>query len=192
MSECRGKLISVDGGDRAQVDALAGQLVAWLHGRGVQVVQFSLPTRGPVGVLIRLQAQARLQLDPSSLALLWTADRLDLLSREGRIVAQLEAGMTVVCAQYGWGEGCGAMTLDPEWLERINARCLRPDLSLCVLEQDMEQDGLAAKAAPVQHRADRPPARAASTRTFLVQGGNALEFCQQEISTLLWPGEEAE
>jgi thymidylate kinase len=128
----RGKLISVGGGDRAQVDALAGQLVAWLHGRGVQVVQFSLPTRGPVGVLIRLQAQSRLQLDPVSLALLWTADRLDLLSREGGIVAQLQCGMTVVCAQYGWGDGCGAMTLDPGWLERINARCLRPDLSLCV------------------------------------------------------------
>jgi hypothetical protein len=185
MGECRGKLISVDGGDRAQVDALAGQLVAWLHGRGVQVVQFSLPTRGPVGVLIRLQAQSRLQFDPVSLALLWTADRLDLLSREGGIVAQLQCGMTVVCAQYGWGDEMphedalapesalpradsphylrtqpapstpGAMTLNPEWLERINARCLRPDLSLCV------------------------------------EGGRSFEIYQQQVSALFWPGEEA-
>jgi thymidylate kinase len=164
-----GKLISVGGDDRARVEALAGKLAGWLHERGVQVVQFSLPTRGPVGVLIRLQAQSRLRLDPISLALLWTADRLDLLSREGGIVAQLQCGTTVVCAQYGWsdlslGVLCaqdGALKarptieIDPEWLERINARCPRPDLSLCV------------------------------------EGRESFEIYQQQVSALFWPGEEA-
>jgi len=170
-----GKLISVTGGDRARVKVLAEQLASWLHERGVQVVQFSLPTRGPVGALIRLQAQSRLQLDPASLALLWTADRLDLLSREGGIVAQLQAGMTVLCTHYAWWEnghcahsprsGCyakrgaaaeasTAMTLDPAWVERIHARCVRPDLSLCV------------------------------------DGEESLDHCRQEISAMLWPGEE--
>ncbi len=169
-SECRGKLISVGGGDRAEVNALAAQLVGWLHERGVSLVQFDLPTRGPVGSLIRLQAQSRLQLDPASLALLWTADRLDLLSREGGILAQLEAGTTVICMYYAWWEigyreRSDTVTqsgfspeadnpIDPVWLERINARCLRPDLSLCVEDRE------------------------------------SFEIYRQQIAALLWPGEE--
>ena len=152
----RGKLISVGGSDRVRVPALAMHLERWLHARGVQVVQFSLPTRGPVGALIRLQAQSRLRLDPVSLALLWTADRLDLLSREGGILAQLEAGTTVLCMRYAWWETChkAENLVDPIWLERINARCTRPDLALCA------------------------------------DGERSLGLCQQEISALLWPGEE--
>ena len=133
MSE--GRLIALEGADDAAVAALQERLYRWLQGAGVPVERAQMPTRGPIGLLLHVHAQGRLQLDPASLALLWTADRLDLLGREDGVRAWLAAGRAVLCTHYrlrahatlletpGLDGGAG-------WLAQIDAPCPTPDLTL--------------------------------------------------------------
>ena len=126
-----GKLIVLEGPDDAVIEAQTRRLVRWLRGQGIAVEQTGEPTYGPVGAQIRLFQQGRLQIDPHSLALLWTADRMDHLGREDGILSWLADGRHVLCARYLlFSYACQLDHVELDWLKRINARCRHPDLTL--------------------------------------------------------------
>jgi thymidylate kinase len=140
-----GTLIALEGSDAAVLDALLERLYRWLREEGVPVERAEAPTRSPIGALLRLERQGRLQFDPACLALLWAADRLDQLGREGGLRAALDEGCVVLAARYMLyayallAEGVGGSSrvdkedgVDPAWLERINALSDPPDLTLYI------------------------------------------------------------
>jgi hypothetical protein len=128
-----GTLIVLEGSDNVVLDTLLERLYRWLREEGVPVERAEAPTRSPIGALLRLQQQGRLHLDPACLALLWTADRLDQLGGEDGLRASLDAGRVVLVARYLLhAYALLADGVDLAWLERINAPCDPPDLTLYV------------------------------------------------------------
>jgi thymidylate kinase len=128
-----GALIALEGGDDLVLDTLLERLYRWLRGEGVLIERAEAPTRSPIGALLRLQRQVRLQLDPSCQALLWTADRLDQLGWEGGLRASLAEGHVVLAARYLLhAYRLLADQVDLAWLEQINAPCDAPGLTLYV------------------------------------------------------------
>jgi thymidylate kinase len=72
-----------------------------------------------------------LQLDPTSLALLWVADRIDHLEREDGILSWLGQGHYVLCVRYTLYAYASLLDrVDTDWLRRINVPCRSPDLTL--------------------------------------------------------------
>jgi thymidylate kinase len=128
-----GALIALEGGDDVVLDTLLERLYRWLRREGVAVERAEAPTRSPIGALLRLQRQGRLQLDPPCQALLWTADRLDQLGREDGLRASLAQGCVVLAARYLLrAYDLLVNQVDLAWLERINAPCDAPDLTLYI------------------------------------------------------------
>jgi dTMP kinase len=126
-----GKLIALEGIDDARLGAQSEYLCRWLQGQGIVVERTEEPTRGPVGALLRLSRRGRLELDPTSLALLWVADRMDHLEREDGILAWLGQGRYVLCARYTIHTYASMIDqVEPDWLRQIDALCRPPDLTL--------------------------------------------------------------
>lgn len=126
-----GHLIALEGVDEELLDAASQKLYRWLRERGIAAERTAEPTGGPVGAQIRLWQSGRLSVDPVSLALYDLADRMDHLCRADGILAWLEAGRTVLCTHYllaSFARHSCHVGLD--WLEKINARCRPPDLTL--------------------------------------------------------------
>lgn len=188
----QGTLIALEGPDDAQIAALLERLYNWLQEKGVPVERAQMPTRGPIGLLLHMQAQGRLQLDPASLALLWTADRLDLLGRADGVRAWLSAGRVVLCAHYrlrAYAALLGAPELDDgeRWLAQIDAPCPAPALTLYLAPHP-------APAAPAVPAADpyaraRQAAAAGGARVVQLAGEGGLETqeraCRAEIAAAL-------
>jgi thymidylate kinase len=129
----RGKLIAIEGTDEGLLDTLADGLSRWLRDADVPVEQTAAPTLGPAGAQIRLCQQGRLRLDPACLALLFTADRIDHLTREGGIRSWLDQGHHVLCARY-WLFSYATLLdhVELDWLRAIDAPCLLPDGTLFI------------------------------------------------------------
>jgi dTMP kinase len=148
-----GKLIVLEGVDEALLSAQVERLYRWLRGEGIAVEQTGEPTRGPVGVLIRLHQQGRLQLDPASLSLLWVADRMDHLRREGGILDWLRQGRVVLCARYLlYSYAILGDQVELDWLCQINTLCRLPDLTLYVEPLSSQID---ADAVPDERMLER-------------------------------------
>jgi hypothetical protein len=126
----QGKLIALEGIDESLLSAQAERLYRWLRERGLAAERTGEPTYGPAGAQVRLVRGGRLRLDPQSLALLWTADRLDQLGREDGILAWLADGRHVVCVRY-FAYACAYLwgRVEWEWSRAINAPCRMPDLT---------------------------------------------------------------
>lgn len=115
---------------------------SWFEERGARVHVTREPSTGPVGVFLRQALQKRLtsstgeprQLDGSTMALLFAADRLDHVEQEIR--PQLAQGALVISDRYDLSSliyqsatsAKGAESLD--WLRSLNQQALRPDLVL--------------------------------------------------------------
>ena len=141
------KLIVLEGVDEISLYGRMGRLYRWLRAQGIAVEQTHEPTHGPGGTQIRLFQQGRLHLDPASLALLWTADRLDHLGREDGVLSWLGEGRHVLCARYLLFSYAAQLDELPlAWLRQINARCRAPDLTLFV------DCGLRGEAARLRQR----------------------------------------
>jgi len=186
-----GKLIVLEGVDEATLDIQLERLYRWLCERGIRAAQTQEPTRGPVGALIRLARQKRLQFDPTTLALLWVADRLDHLGCEGGVRDWLGEGRVVLCARYvTYSLAVMADQVDVDWNQQINARCPLPDLTLYVEPPPSEPR---LNLLQAQYERAFEAARRAGENVVRVPGHGSAEqvelACRAHISALLWPGE---
>jgi dTMP kinase len=124
------RLIVLEGLDGAGTTTQVARLAATLAARGRPVHATREPSDGPIGRLLRaFLAGAHGALDPTTMALLFAADRADHLARE--VEPALAGGAVVISdrwyhsslAYQGVGEG-------RDWVRLLNARARRPDLTL--------------------------------------------------------------
>src|SRR6266542_2004506 len=90
----RGRFIALEGLDGAGISTQARRLAARLDKAGVNYYVTREPTDGPVGSQIRLALTGRLKVDPTTLALMFAADRSDHINHA--VLPRLEAGVHVV------------------------------------------------------------------------------------------------
>ena len=136
-----GRFFVLEGLDGAGTTTQAKRLAAWMRERGRQVHVTAEPSAGPVGALIRQILTRRVAgppgprgeaqgFDPSALALLFAADRLDHVSAE--IGPRLAEGWDVISDRFTLSSlAYQALTCDDaSWVETINRRALAPDATL--------------------------------------------------------------
>jgi len=129
-----GRLIVIEGLDGAGTTTQVRRLVEHLNANGKPAHGTREPSDGPVGKLIREMltgghAIAGQKLSQGTFGLLFAADRLDHMQRE--VEPKLAAGATVVSDRWYHSslayQGTGA---DRDWIAMLNARALRPDLTV--------------------------------------------------------------
>ncbi len=141
----RGRFIVVEGIDGAGSTTHAKRLYKSLRADGHDVRLTCEPTTGPIGGMIRQVLQNRLMVPDaegprpfawSTMALLFAADRLDHL--DSFVVPALRDGATVISDRYDLSSVAyqsvtapGGIAVVP-WIRELNARALRPDLTLIV------------------------------------------------------------
>lgn len=134
--------IVLEGIDGSGTTTQAELLGRWTSERGKEALITREPSSGPVGTLIRRALRGELTevealamgFDWKTFALLFSADRVDHLSRE--IVPALSQGRTVICDRYDLSSLIYQSATSPEgndalpWLRELNARARRPDMTI--------------------------------------------------------------
>ena len=125
----------LEGLDGAGTTTQSRLLAERLRREGRRVHLTAEPSGGPVGALVRQVLRGRVVgggegFDPSALALLFAADRLDHHAAE--IAPRLAEGVDVISDRYTLSSLAyqSLTTGDPAWVERLNARAPAPDLTL--------------------------------------------------------------
>ena len=136
----QGVFIAFEGTDGSGLSTQVERLAAWWRGLGRPVHATREPSGGPAGLLLRLALTHRLgrpddgtfhALDEATMALLFTADRMDHLASE--VLPCLESGMAVVCDRYVLSTyAYQGLSLDLDWLRALNARARIPDLTVLI------------------------------------------------------------
>jgi dTMP kinase len=131
--------IVIEGTDGSGVSTQAERLAKRLRDESREVYLTKEPTDGPAGAMIRLVLSGRLvqpkdpaelhTLEPDTLALLFAADRMDHLHTD--IMPKLKIGVTVISDRYYLSSyAFQGLDVELDWLQKINSRCLRPDLTI--------------------------------------------------------------
>ena len=133
----RGSFIVLEGIDGSGTTLQTRALADHLRQRGRDVLETREPTGGAIGTLIRERLSVRAAaLDPAALALLFAADRVDHIARE--VAPAVAAGLDVISDRYLLSSlAYQSLECDVAWVREINARALRPDLTV-VLEVPVE------------------------------------------------------
>jgi dTMP kinase len=120
----------IEGIDGAGLSTQAAQLLHHFRNTLLKPVHLTKePTDGPAGAAIRLKLKNRLSIDPSTLALLFAADRADHLATE--VAPRLAAGINVISDRYLLSSyAYQSLNFDLSWLRALNAQCRRPDLTI--------------------------------------------------------------
>lgn len=125
----RGRFFIFEGLDGAGLTTQAGLLKDSLEKQGYAVFMTKEPTDGPIGGQIRLALSKRLDIRPTALALAFAADRMDHLDIE--IIPKFENGVIVISDRYYLSSyAYQSLRSDLRWLMQINAKCLRPSLTI--------------------------------------------------------------
>lgn len=134
MGRWRGVFIAVEGIDGSGKSTVVKTLASALPGTYVT----SEPSGGPIGRLIREWALRGGSVNPLVDALLFAADRLEHYERE--IKPHLESGDVVLCERYVESSIAyqGAAGVEIEFLELINSKAPKPDLTI-VLDVEPEE-----------------------------------------------------
>ena len=135
------RFLVLEGLDGAGTTTQAQRLAAWMRERGRKVHVTAEPSGGPVGALIRQVLTRRVtggpgaqgsptNFDPSALALLFAADRLDHAASE--IATRLADGWDVLSDRFTLSSMAyqGVTCADAAWVEAINRRAPAPDVTL--------------------------------------------------------------
>jgi dTMP kinase len=131
-----GRFIVLEGLDGAGTTTQARLLGEALRAERRQVHVTAEPSGGPVGALIRQVLTGRATglsggaFDPAALALLFAADRLDHVAVE--IAPKLADGVDVISDRFTLSSLAyqGLTTGALPWVEALNARAARPDLTV--------------------------------------------------------------
>ena len=150
-----GKLIVLEGIDGSGTTTQARLLCDWLRGRGVAVHLTREPSDGPVGLLIReILHGAHAPVIGDTMALVFAADRVDHLTRE--ILPALERGTHVVTDRYYHSSlAYQAIEADRGWVEELNRRARRPDVTFLLDVRAEEAERRRAAAGRPEERYDR-------------------------------------
>ena len=142
MSNEVGQFIVLEGIDGSGTTTQAELLKEVVESRGREAVLTREPTTGPIGRFLRKALMGELSsidgepvsLDWDSMALLFSADRLDHVRSE--IVPAIERGAVVISDRYDLSSliyQSATSPLGPEslsWLSSLNERARRPDLTV--------------------------------------------------------------
>ena len=153
------RFIVLEGVDGAGTTTQTELLRARLRRAAAPALSTHEPTSGPIGVMLRQALSRRLTLPPhaglsepltrETLALLFAADRLDHVAAQ--IAPALRRGEHVISDRYllssyayqgdieppQQGAPGQAEQVDYTWIEQLNARALKPDLTI-VLRVDLD------------------------------------------------------
>lgn len=161
MTLPRGRFIVLEGTDGSGTTTQTVRLVEWLAQAGIAAIATREPSIGPVGQLLRCAIEKRLtsasgehrDLDWTTLALLFAADRLDHVKEE--IEPALESGAWVISDRYALSSLIYQSATAPEpeaalgWVRELNTRALRPDLVLVLdVDADTAERRRAARGGP--------------------------------------------
>lgn len=207
-----GLFIVLEGIDGCGSTTHAKLLAEAIANRGFEVVLTCEPSAGPIGSLIRQALQRRLpgpdaatphSLDWTAMALLFAADRMDHL--HSTILPALRAGSVVISDRYDLSSlayqsvtahnGSEAIP----WIRELNARALRPDLTLVLdvpaevaeerrrlrggVEELFEKRELQARLATVYTRAEE---LVPTDRLLHIQGvGEMSEIAARLLETVI-------
>jgi dTMP kinase len=127
------RFIVLEGLDGSGISTQTRRLATHLDLLGVPYYCTREPTDGPVGSQVRLALTGRLRVDPTTLALMFAADRSDHLHATVR--PRMEKGIHVVSERHVLSSIAyqGAQLADPAWVREINRQttdALMPDLTL--------------------------------------------------------------
>jgi dTMP kinase len=122
--------IALEGLDGSGTTTLCRRLAARMAEAGRRVLTTREPSDGPIGSLVREILSGRWHpVDPSAVALLFAADRLDHLARE--VQPALARGQDVLSDRYLLSSlAYQGREHDLDWVSVINERAVRPDLTL--------------------------------------------------------------
>lgn len=201
-----GLFIVLEGIDGAGTTTQAQRLADWLTSQGREVVLTAEPTGRPVGRLIRQVLQGKLlhdgepaRVDETTMAFLFAADRADHLA--SIVVPALEAGKIVVSDRHYISSVAYQSTgVEMDWVESLNARFRRPDLT--VLLDIAPEVSLARKAAQGQpaeryeqlatleriranYHAAIAHARAAGERVEIIDASHPIQAVQTALRDLV-------
>jgi dTMP kinase len=139
MHNNKAPFIVIEGTDGSGVSTQAERLERKLREDGREVYLTKEPTDGPFGAMLRLVLSKRLapskdttesqSFEPSILALLFAADRMDHLHSD--IIPKLKIGVAVISDRYYLSSyAFQGLDVDIEFLQKINSQCLKPDLTI--------------------------------------------------------------
>ncbi len=122
--------IVLEGIDGCGKSTQAKLLAKWLEKEGRGVCLTSEPSGSRIGVFIREILSGKVDVDPKTLALLFSADRYEHLKKE--VMPALDKESIVVCERYYHSTIAyqSAQGVDKEWLQDMNRFVLEPDLVL--------------------------------------------------------------
>jgi dTMP kinase len=158
VAAARGKFIVLEGIDGSGTTTQGNLLVTALERAGIRAIFTHEPSKGPFGLCLRQLLSGAAE-DPSCawdcMALLFAADRLDHVARE--IEPALASGITVICDRYDLSSLAYQSATSPAgegalpWLRALNARALRPDLTLVLdLDADLAERRRALRGGPTE------------------------------------------
>jgi dTMP kinase len=118
--------IVLDGPDGSGTSFHALSLAENLKNSGKDVFLTMEPTDGPVGTYIRTILTSHAPLSPSTLQLLFVADRAD---HQSPITNTLNDDKVVICDRYWYSTVAYgiALGLDSDWLKNMNKIFIQPD-----------------------------------------------------------------
>lgn len=153
-----GRFVVLEGLDGAGTTTQCDRIAAALTAQGIPVVTTREPSDGPIGQQLRLALTGRLglphrrgALTEDTLALLFAADRMDHLAAV--IEPAVERGAVVLCDRYLLSSLAYQGTALPmAWVETINGRARKPDLTLFVeVDAKTASRRRAARGGEVEH-----------------------------------------
>ncbi|MFH1789167.1 MAG: dTMP kinase [Candidatus Altiarchaeota archaeon] len=121
--------IVLEGIDGCGKTTQARKLADWLRGQQKQAFLTMEPTGGKIGVFLRQILAGEEKVDPQTLALLFTADRVEHLRTE--VEPALAQGKIVISERYAHSTIAyqAAQGVDRDWIMSINSFAPNPDVT---------------------------------------------------------------
>jgi dTMP kinase len=127
----RGRFIVIEGADGVGSSTQCRMLVDSLNSKGRRAVLTAEPSRGEIGALARELLKSSNRASPSTLALLFAADRIEHYDNEIR--PALQAGIDVVSDRYLLSSYVyQSLDVPLEWVKSLNATAVPADMTLLI------------------------------------------------------------